>query len=116
MREVPSRSVVCDCRKAAAHADWFCKRGVLTTRKFRPVKLLVRRARVRSEVLRVSGRCELTFPGDPLESLRRTLDPILAVVTFGGELADHLIGAARGRARDVARRKIDGRPNRILVH
>src|ERR1700761_5666329 len=58
---------------------------------------------------------ELAFPGDPLESFGRTLDAILGVVAFGGKLADHLIGSARGRTRDVARSEIDGRSDGILV-
>src|SRR6202008_1293146 len=76
------------------------------------VKLSVRRAR---GGCRAAGRGELAFTGDAFETRGRTLDPILAVVPFGRKLADPLIGAGRGRTRDVARREIDGRPNRILV-
>src|SRR5689334_15914992 len=48
------------------------------------------------------GNRELAFLGDPLKSFRRTLDPILAIVSLGRELPDHLIGAAGGRPRNIA--------------
>src|SRR6516165_8843807 len=64
---------------------------------------------------RASGDGELTFLGDPLEGLAGTLDAVLAVVTVGWKQADHLVCSARGRPRNIAGSKIDGRPNRKLV-
>src|SRR6185312_4667856 len=61
------------------------------------------------------GDRELAFLGHALESLGRALDAILAIVTFGGKLPDHLIGAARGRARNVAGSKVNGRSNGEFV-
>src|ERR1700753_1789426 len=58
----------------------------------------------------VSGNGELAFLRDPLESLGRAFDAILAVVAFGREQPDHLIGAAGGRTRHVAGREIDRPP------
>src|SRR5215472_13275958 len=104
-----------ECVYTFAHADWFCKRGLLTTPAV-PLRQAVRVTRSRRAQPRALGGGELAFPGDPLESFGRALDPVLAVVTFGRKLADHLIGATRGRTRDVARGEIDGRPNWILVH
>src|SRR5581483_6958561 len=45
----------------------------------------------------------------------RALDAVLTIVPFGGKLTDHLIGAGRGRTRNVARRKVHGRSNRKFV-
>lgn len=62
-----------------------------------------------------SGNCELAFLGDPLEGLARTLDPVLAVVTFGGKLSDNLVRTACSRPGDIAGCKVDGRSNRKLM-
>ena len=62
-----------------------------------------------------SGQRELALPRHPFECLGRTLDPVLAVVAFGGQQADDLIGAARSRTRNIAGRIIDARPNREFV-
>src|SRR5216683_1123615 len=56
-----------------------------------------------------SGNGELAFLGDPLESFRRTLDPILAVIALGREQPDYLVGSGRGRPRNIARREVHGR-------
>jgi hypothetical protein len=50
---------------------------------------------------------ELTFLCDAFESLGRILDPILKVVAISGKLPDHLVSAARSRARHVARGEKD---------
>src|SRR5262245_38376525 len=63
----------------------------------------------------VSGKGELAFLCDPLERFARTLDAILAVVPFGRQQADHLVGAGGSRTRHVARSEIDSRSNRELV-
>src|ERR1700743_1077013 len=102
MRDVPSRNDESGCRQASAHADWICKLGILTTPKV-PLRQTVRSACSRAP----SGGGELAFPGHPLESFGGALDAVLAVITFRGELAEHLIGAGRGRARDGARRAIE---------
>src|ERR1700687_4240251 len=62
-----------------------------------------------------SGNVELTFLGYPFESLGRVLDPILAVIAVGRKQPDHLIGAAGGRTRDIARSKIDSLSNGEFV-
>jgi hypothetical protein len=62
-----------------------------------------------------SGDVELTFLGDPFESLGRAFDPVLTVVAVGREQADHLIGAAGGRTGNIAGSKIDGFSNGELV-
>ena len=61
------------------------------------------------------GDSELAFLGDPLKSLGRALDSILAIVAFGRKLSDDLIGAGGGRARNIARSKVHGRSNREFV-
>ena len=43
------------------------------------------------------GNDELAFLGDPLESFRCALDPVLAIVSFGRQLTEHLVGTARSR-------------------
>src|SRR5215470_12455899 len=62
-----------------------------------------------------SGKGELAFLGNTLERFARTLDTILAVVPFGRQQADHLVGAGGSRTRHVARSEIDSRSNRELV-
>src|SRR3984893_12037232 len=62
-----------------------------------------------------SGDVELTFLGDPFESLGRAFDPVLAVIAVGRKQADHLIGAAGGRTGDIAGSEIDGLYNVELV-
>ncbi len=62
-----------------------------------------------------SGQRELAFPGNPLERFRRTLDPVLAIIAVAGQLTDHLISAARGRTRNIARSEVHGRSNREFV-
>src|SRR6266853_3542316 len=57
------------------------------------------------------GNRELTFLGNPFESFGRAFDPILAVVAVGRKQADHLIGAAGGRTRDIAGSKVNGLSN-----
>ena len=55
-----------------------------------------------------SGERELAFLGDAFEGFGRALDPVLTVVAIGRQQLDHLIGAGRGRTRDVAGGEIDG--------
>src|SRR5882757_2114104 len=62
-----------------------------------------------------SGDVELTFLGDPFESLGRVFDPVLAVIAVGRKQTDHLIGAAGGRTGDIAGSEIDGLSNGELV-
>src|ERR1700676_2963874 len=62
-----------------------------------------------------SGDVELTFLGDPFESLGRAFDPILAVIAIGRQQPDHLIGAAGGRTGDIAGSEIDGLSNGEFV-
>src|SRR5713101_8009422 len=61
------------------------------------------------------GNRELTFLGNPFESFGRAFDPILAVVAVGRKQADHLIGAAGGRTRDIAGSKVNGLSNGEFV-
>src|SRR5947199_10846555 len=63
----------------------------------------------------VSGNRELAFLGDPFESSGRAFDTILTVVAIGREQPDHLIGAAGGRAGNVAGSKIDSLSNGVLM-
>lgn len=50
-----------------------------------------------------SGLSELAFLGDTLECFSRILDAVLAVVTVGGQQANHLVGPlAAGRATLLA--------------
>jgi hypothetical protein len=60
-----------------------------------------------SIVLLILASGELTFLCDAFESLGRILDPILKVVAISGKLPDHLVSAARSRARHVARGEKD---------
>src|SRR5262245_50171933 len=62
-----------------------------------------------------SGKGELAFLGHPLEGFARALDAILAIVAFGRQQTDHLVGAAGGRTRHIACSEIDSRSNRVLV-
>src|SRR5262249_40396301 len=62
-----------------------------------------------------SGQGELAFLGDALEGFARALDPVLAIVPFGRQLTDNLVGAGGGRTRHIACSEIDSRPNRELV-
>src|SRR5215475_7990439 len=59
--------------------------------------------------------CELAFLRNPLERLGRALDSVLAIIALGRKLADHLIGAARSRTRNVAGSEIHRRPDRKFV-
>src|SRR5260370_8907461 len=68
---------------------------------------------VRSRYL--SADVELTFLGHPFEGFSRALDPVLAVVAVGRKQANHLIGAAGGRTRDIAGSKINGLSNGEFV-
>ena len=63
----------------------------------------------------ILGNVELTFLGHPLERLGRAFDPVLAVIAVGRKQPDHLIGAAGGRTRDIARSEIDGLSNGIFM-
>src|SRR6201996_725706 len=63
----------------------------------------------------LSGDGELAFLCHPLEGLGRALDAILAVVAFGREQPDHLIGATGSRARHVAGSEIDSLSNGEFV-
>src|SRR3979411_2518825 len=54
-----------------------------------------------------SGDVELAVLGDPVESLGRVFDPVLAVIAVGRKQTDHLIGAAGGRTGDIAGSEID---------
>ena len=96
----------------ADSAAIYFPRMVLRTGPFDGVRDKIDCKRPRNWLL---GNDELAFLGDPLESFRRTLDPVLAVVALSRKLADHLIGAARGGPRNVARGKVDGRSDRKLV-
>ena len=62
-----------------------------------------------------SGDVELTFLGYPFESLGRTFNSILTVITIGRKQPDHLVGAAGGRARDIAGSEVDSFSNGIFV-
>src|SRR5260370_34266792 len=62
-----------------------------------------------------SADVELAFLGHPFESLGRALDPVLAVVAVGRKQPDHLIGAARGRTRDMACSKTHALANGAFV-
>src|SRR5262249_44297500 len=99
-----------------ASAAWFCERGLLTTRlKF---GLAVPRPSASTRLTPIAqllGNGELAFLCDPLKSLAGALDPVLTIVALRREQADHLVGTTCGRTRDVARSKIDRRPNRKLV-
>jgi hypothetical protein len=64
---------------------------------------------------KLSGNIELTFLGHPLKSFGRAFDPVLAIVAIGRKQPDNLIGAAGGRTRDIAGRKIDGLSNVVFV-
>jgi hypothetical protein len=77
--------------------------------------LLFRIRKRRGPGRRDSGPRELAFPSNALERFGRALDAVLAIVAFGRKLAKDLVGAGGGRARDVARGKSDGRPDREFV-
>ena len=62
-----------------------------------------------------SANVELAFLGNPLKRFGRALDSILTVVAIGRKQPDHLIGAAGGRTRDIARSEIDGLSNGIFM-
>src|SRR2546430_15032604 len=89
-------------------AEWFCERGLLTaTQSGTPSAGYLHTT--------VSGNRELAFLGDPFESFGRAFDAILAVVAIGRQQPDHLIGAAGGRAGNVAGSKIDSLSNGVLM-
>src|SRR5438093_11521503 len=46
-----------------------------------------------------SRQGELAFLGDALESFARALDAVLAIVPFGRQLTNDLVGAGGGRTR-----------------
>src|SRR5258708_7836914 len=87
-----------------------CRSMLLRTGPFRGGRrgtrfVFPRALTVRSRYL--SADVELTFLGHPFEGFSRALDPVLAVVAVGRKQANHLIGAAGGRTRDIAGRKIN---------
>src|SRR5262245_42276573 len=63
--------------------------------------------RRRTAVLDASD-LELAFPGHALESLARTLDPILVIGPVGGKQLHNLIGAVGGHMADRTRCEVDG--------
>src|ERR1019366_3183097 len=89
-----------------AFAEWFCERGVLTAGAMKsPYPPGAQDLR----------KCRAHFPWPPVQSLGRAFDAILAVVAIGRKQADHLIGAAGGRTRDIAGGEIDGLTNVVFV-
>src|ERR1700738_1235605 len=91
-----------------ACTEWICERGLLTAG--------ANGTRFTGSFARnLLGKVELAFLGHAFESLGRAFDPILAVVAVGWKQPDHLIGAARGRTRDIAGSKIDSLTNVVFV-
>src|SRR5436309_1254849 len=99
-------SVASELTASSTCAPCGCEPGHLATSDTEPVASLDAIA---------SGKGELAFLGHPLESFARALDPILAIVAFGRQQTDHLIGAACGRTRHIACSEIDTRSNSVLV-
>src|SRR6266478_6617517 len=85
----------------------FCEPGHLTASKTEPTS--PERPRISS------GDRELAFLGHPLESFCRAFDPVLAVVAVGRQQTDHLVGAAGGRAGNIAGSKIYSLSNAEFV-
>src|ERR1700745_1914387 len=122
MRACPFPPASCASRASQRQrGNWptqngLCERGHLTTALVAPQHAGWRSSLACDRPITPgSGNNELAFLGDQLEGLARALDAILAVVTLGRKLSDHLIGTGRGRTRYIAGSKVDGRSNRKLV-
>jgi hypothetical protein len=92
--------------RASCSGAYFSERGLLTAGEAQkpPHRRCIR-----------SGNRELTFLGNALERFSGALNPVLAVVSVGRKQADHFVGSARGRTRDIAGSKIDGLSNPVLM-
>src|SRR5215468_46605 len=112
MRDVPKAqresrlSATSELAALSTCAPCYCEPGHLTMSGTKPGACLHAIA---------SGKGELAFLGHPLESFARTLDAILAIIAFGRQQTNHLIGAAGGRTRHIACSEIDTRSNSVLV-
>src|SRR5689334_5216759 len=79
----------CPIPRHSTCANCFDERGLLTARKV-PFCHPVRPRRETAASPASSGIRELAFLRDPLKSLNRAFDPILAIVALVGKLSDHL--------------------------